>query len=47
MLLRSGIFVVLLVGLVLAAADDSETEKSVSELEVETLVSAVKFLPPL
>ncbi|MCJ8729489.1 hypothetical protein PDJAM_G00106920 [Pangasius djambal] len=38
MLLRSGVVaVVLLAGLVLAAADDSETEKNVAELEVETL----------
>lgn len=47
MLSRSGIFVVLLAGLVFTAADDSETERNVAELEVETLVSCVKFFSPL
>ncbi|KAF4079113.1 hypothetical protein AMELA_G00189260 [Ameiurus melas] len=37
MLSRSGIFVVLLAGLVFTAADDSETERNVAELEVEIL----------
>lgn len=46
MLLRRGIFVVLLAGLVFTAADDSETERNVAELEVETLVSSVKSPPP-
>lgn len=46
MLSRSGIFVVLLAGLVFTAADDSETERNVAELEVETLVSCVKFFSP-
>lgn len=43
MLLKSGVFVVLLAGLLFAGADDPETEKHVAELEVETLVSSVKF----
>ncbi|KAK2857920.1 hypothetical protein Q7C36_005839 [Tachysurus vachellii] len=37
MLLRSGVFVLLFVGLVFIGAEDSETEKHVEELEVETL----------
>ncbi|KAK3574873.1 hypothetical protein QTP86_018343 [Hemibagrus guttatus] len=37
MLLRRVILVVLLAGLVLVGADDSETERNVAELEVETL----------
>lgn len=45
MLLRRGIFVLFLSGLALAAADDSETERNISELVVETLVSSAKFLP--
>lgn len=43
MLLRRVVFVVLLAGLVLVGADDSETERNVAELEVDTLVSSVKF----
>ncbi|XP_027003232.1 peptidyl-prolyl cis-trans isomerase FKBP11 [Tachysurus fulvidraco] len=37
MLLRSGVFVLLFVGLVFIGAEESETEKHVEELEVETL----------
>lgn len=46
MILRWALSVVLLAGLVFTAADDSETERNVAELEVETLVSSDKFSPP-